>query len=128
MEQYGKMVEKLKERGCRITPQRLGIMKVISKYRGKHPALNDLMEDLKVSMPTVSFSTLYNTVMKFEEMGLIHLFNVGGETRIDTEMKPHINIIDRKSGRIHDLYDRKLIKMLEDRMGGRDIIVNIIAY
>ena len=128
MEQYGKMVEKLKERGCRITPQRLGIMKVISKYRGKHPALNDLMEDLKVSMPTVSFSTLYNTVMKFEEMGLIHLFNVGGETRIDTEMRPHINIIDNKSGRITDMDDAKLLGLIKRKIKSDDIIVNIIVY
>jgi Fur family transcriptional regulator, peroxide stress response regulator len=128
MEQYEKMVEKLKENGCRITPQRLGILKVISKYKGKHPSLNDLMKDVKKSMPTVSFSTLYNTVMKFEEMRLISIFNIGRETRIDMETEPHINIIDRKSGRIDDLHDRELIKILEKRMKGRKIVVNIITY
>jgi len=66
--------------------------------------------------------------MKFEEMGLIHLFNVGGETRIDTEMKPHINIIDNKSGRITDMDDAKLLGLIKRKIKSDDIIVNIIVY
>ncbi len=128
MREYEKMAEKLKMKGYRLTPQRLEIMKVIEKYEGKHPALKELMEEVKKTMPTVSFSTLYNTMMKFEETGLIYLFTVGGETRVETEIKPHINIIDRKSGRINDLYDKNLIKNIEKKVKDKNILVNVIVY
>jgi len=128
MNNYNKMIEELKAKGCRLTPQRLEIIKVIAKYEDKHPAFNDLMKEVKKVLPTVSFSTLYNTVMKFEEIGLVHLFSINGETRIETKIKPHINIIDRKSGKIKDMEDTELLKLIKRKIKSDDIIVNIIVY
>ena len=128
MEDYEKMVEKLRSKGQRLTPQRLEIIKAIAKYEDKHPSLSDLMNDVKKVLPTVSFSTLYNTVMKFEEIGLVHLFSINGETRIETKIKPHINLIDRKSGKIEDIDDTKLLELIKKKIKSNDIIVNIIAY
>ncbi|RLF42961.1 MAG: transcriptional repressor, partial [Thermoplasmata archaeon] len=39
MEDYEKMVEKLRSKGQRLTPQRLEIIKAIAKYEDKHPSL-----------------------------------------------------------------------------------------
>ncbi|HDH81493.1 MAG TPA: transcriptional repressor [Thermoplasmatales archaeon] len=128
MEDYEKMVEKLRSKGQRLTPQRLEIIKAIAKYEDKHPSLSDLMNDVKKVLPTVSFSTLYNTVMKFEEIGLVHLFSINGETRIETKIKPHINLIDRKSGKIEDIDDTKLLELIKKKIKSNDIIVNIIVY
>jgi len=128
MEDYEKMVEKLRSKGQRLTPQRLEIIKAIAKYEDKHPSLSDLMNDVKKVLPTVSFSTLYNTMMKFEEIGLVHLFSINGETRIETKIKPHINLIDRKSGKIEDIDDTKLLEMIKKKIKSNDIIVNIIVY
>jgi len=128
MEDYEKMVEKLRSKGQRLTPQRLEIIKAIAKYEDKHPSLSDLMNDVKKVLPTVSFSTLYNTMMKFEEIGLVHLFSINGETRIETKIKPHINLIDRKSGKIEDIDDTKLLELIKKKIKSNDIIVNIIVY
>ncbi|RLF45744.1 MAG: transcriptional repressor [Thermoplasmata archaeon] len=128
MEDYEKMVEKLRSKGQRLTPQRLEIIKAIAKYEDKHPSLSDLMNDVKKVLPTVSFSTLYNTVMKFEEIGLVHLFSINGETRIETKIKPHINLIDRKSGKIEDIDDTNLLELIKKKIKSNDIIVNIIVY
>lgn len=128
MDNYEKMIEGLKEKGCRLTPQRLEIIKAIAKCENKHPALNDLMKDVKKVLPTVSFSTLYNTVMKFEEIGLVHLFSINGETRVETKVKPHINLIDRKSGKIKDMDDAELLNLIKKKIKSDDIIVNIIVY
>lgn len=128
MEEYERMVEELKNKGQRLTPQRLEIIRSIARYENKHPSLNDLMEDVRRTLPPVSFSTLYNTVMKFEEMGMIHLFSINGETRVEAKIKPHINIVDRRSGRVKDMEDAKLLGLIKRKIKSDDVIVNIIVY
>jgi Fur family peroxide stress response transcriptional regulator len=128
MEDYEKMAEKLRGKGQRLTPQRLEIIKAIAKYEDKHPSLSDLMNDVKKVLPTVSFSTLYNTVMKFEEIGLVHLFSINGETRIETKIKPHINVIYRDSGKIKDIEDARLLGLIKRKIKSDNIIVNVIVY
>ncbi len=125
-----KALEELKKSGLKITPQRIAIIETIYEHREEHPSLNRIYSLVKEKMPTVSFSTLYTTLKKLEEIGLIRLFSYKGETRIETNTREHINIINTGSEMIRDYMDDELIREIKEKLGikkGRALI-NIIIY
>ncbi len=101
----------LRRKGFKITPQRLTLLSIIDKVGSTHPSLNRLYELARKEIPTLSFSTLYNTIKKFEEIGIIQLFDFSGETHIEINKTPHINLIYPKKGEIKD-YGDDLLKTL----------------
>ncbi|MHA1839881.1 MAG: Fur family transcriptional regulator [Candidatus Ranarchaeia archaeon] len=128
-----KIVEKLKSRGYKLTPQRIEIIKIIADNAVYHPSLNAVYSVIKKKMPTVSFSTLFKTVSLLEEMGLLRLFNLAGETRIEANAHVHVNIINKKTGEITDIIDERLVdelitKIGYDRKEHKNILINIILY
>ena len=74
---FDKIVNEIKKRGHKLTPQRLEIIRLLIKKGEYHPSLNEVYEEVKEKLFTVSFSTLYNTIKILEELGVIKLFNLG---------------------------------------------------
>jgi len=125
-----RIVDELRRKGYRVTPQRLEVVRAIWENRAEHPALRSLYDRVRKSMPTTSFSTLYSTVMKLSELGYVKLFDLGGETRIEVNMKPHINIIYPEEGRVVDVEDHELVSLIAGRLNlrNKDFLVNIVIY
>ncbi len=122
-------LEKLRKAGMKQTPQRIEVVRTLLEIGEKHPSLNQLYQEAKKRIPTLSFSTLYTTIKKLEELGLIRLFDLLGETRVEINTKPHINIIDITTGEIRDYEDEELTKKIEIITGRhRFILVNILVY
>jgi Fur family transcriptional regulator, peroxide stress response regulator len=63
-----RILGKLKEKGHRITPQRLAILKVLTETP-EHPSVEDIYEKVKVNFPTTSLATVYKTISVIKEMG-----------------------------------------------------------
>jgi Fur family transcriptional regulator, peroxide stress response regulator len=63
-----RILSKLKEKGHRITPQRLAILKVLTET-SEHPSVEDIYEKVKVNFPTTSLATVYKTISVIKEMG-----------------------------------------------------------
>ncbi|MDG6225511.1 MAG: transcriptional repressor [Candidatus Thermoplasmatota archaeon] len=123
----------LKAMGLKMTPQRIEIIRILNERRLDHPSLNELHSLVKERMPSVSFSTLYNTISTLEKHGYLNLIDLGGETRIEMKPDSHINIIDRRDGRIQDIDDEDLVRTVIERLGeervrGRKVMVNVILY
>ncbi|RPJ61590.1 MAG: transcriptional repressor [Acidobacteria bacterium] len=55
------MVSKLRSRGVRMTPQRLGVLKTLAGSVN-HPTVEEIYEQIKRQFPTVSLATVYKTV------------------------------------------------------------------
>ena len=126
-----KILFMLKKEGLKITPQRIEIVKTLLELRDQHPSLKELYEKVKEKIPTISFSTLYSTIKKLEELGLIKLFDLLGETRIELNKKPHINLIHVNKGTIIDITDDKLLNLLREKLGiDKDsfILINVLIY
>ena len=119
----------LRRRGYRLTPQRLEVIRIILEAGGEHPSLRSLYERVRERVPTISFSTLYSTVTMLSELGYVRLFDLRGETRVEANMKPHINIID-PGGRVVDVEDEELVGLIAERLGlnGESFLVNVIIY
>ncbi|MDK2914488.1 MAG: Fur family transcriptional regulator, peroxide stress response regulator [Thermococcaceae archaeon] len=120
-----KAVKMLRENGYKMTPQRLKLIEVLNEIGSEHPSLNSLLERIREDFPTVSFSTLYSNLMTLKELGLIELFSVGGETRVEINTKPHINLIENE--RIIDVNDPEIIEALKRKLGKEVKLVNVLV-
>lgn len=124
------LLKTLKSKGMKTTPQRIEILRTLIELKDKHPSLNELYEKVKEKIPTLSFSTLYSTIRRLEELGFIKLFDLLGETRIEVNTRPHINIIDLDKGAIRDLNNDELVRIIAEKVALKDrkILVNVLVY
>ena len=98
------MVQTLKDRGCRITPQRLAVLRVLAKSKG-HPTADQIYRQIKVDLPTTSLATVYKTLELLKETGQVLELRVGeGGSRYDgAHASPHPHLICTSCGEILDL-------------------------
>ncbi len=124
------LVEVVRKAGLRVTPQRIEIVRAIMDIGHEHPSLNELYNVVRNRLPTISFSTLYTTLKKLEEIGLIRTFDLNGETRIEVNNKPHINIINVGENSVKDIIDEEILEILKKKLGIRSdkFLVNILIY
>ena len=55
------MLDKLKDRQCRLTPQRMAILKELALSTA-HPTVETVYEKVKANFPTTSRATVYKTI------------------------------------------------------------------
>ena len=98
------LIEKLRARGNRITPQRIAILKVLIGSRD-HPSVERIYEQVQVDFPTTSLSTVYKTINLLKEMDEVLELGFGDDrSRYDgREPSPHPHLVCVLCGRIIDL-------------------------
>ncbi|HUK99414.1 MAG TPA: Fur family transcriptional regulator, partial [Nitrospirota bacterium] len=95
--------KRLRERGYKLTSQRLAIISLLSKDM-THPGAADILKKIRKSLPQVSVSTVYYTLDILKKEGLIQeLEFYDQDNRYDINISNHINLICKKCGRIEDL-------------------------
>ncbi|NQU16656.1 MAG: transcriptional repressor [Candidatus Saganbacteria bacterium] len=100
MEQLQK---RLKEMDIRPSYHRVKILEYLDKHR-THPTVDQIYEALKKELPTVSKTTVYNTLELFQKEGVIGNLTISGsETRYDFESKAHSHFMCKKCGKIIDI-------------------------
>jgi Fur family peroxide stress response transcriptional regulator len=94
----------LRERRCRITPQRLAVLKILTSSEG-HPSVERIYEQIKVDFPTTSLATVYKTVTLLKEMGeVLELgFSDGGNRYDGNKPYPHPHLLCTHCDAIEDL-------------------------
>jgi Fur family peroxide stress response transcriptional regulator len=105
------MIEVLRDKGHRLTPQRLAMLKVIAKSEG-HPSVEKIYEQIKADFPTTSLATVYKTLSLLKDMGEVlelSFANVG--SRYDgNKPYPHPHVICTGCGQV---LDPEFVPMLE---------------
>ncbi len=66
----GQMVQALKERGHRLTPQRQMILEAIESSRG-HVSAESIHARVAAQFPQVNISTVYRTLELLQDLGLV---------------------------------------------------------
>lgn len=96
-------IEALRNKGYKATPQRIAICRIALNSRA-HPSAQQVFAEVKKIHPTVSLATVYKTLDVLRELELIQEINSAkGQTRFDSYMNPHINLICTECGTIIDL-------------------------
>lgn len=102
----GKILELLKMKGIKPSIQRVGILSYIIENKG-HPTVDEIHARLSKKFPTLSKTTIYNTLKLFCEKKLLNEILIEeGELRIDYIEKPHIHFKCKKCGKIYDIYKK----------------------
>lgn len=97
------LIGQLKEKGLKITPQRLAIIDALVENREAHPGATLIYEEARKKARRVSLSTVYATLKEFSENGLIRQLEFDRmENRYDVDLLDHVNLICNRCGKIFD--------------------------
>lgn len=97
--------DRCRQHNLNITPQRLAIYEELIKSKN-HPDSDDIFGKIKNIFPDISLDTVYRTLSKFAEIGLIHLVEGYGEAkRYDTDTNNHHHFRCRQCNKIVDFLD-----------------------
>ena len=97
------IIQKLKERGLRITPQRLFIIDVLVKKGHLHPGARFIFKEAKKKGTRLSLSSVYENIKELCRYGIIKSLEFDGkENRCEGNLEEHINLICEHCGKIID--------------------------
>lgn len=93
----------LRERGSRLTPQRLAIYEYLRDTKS-HPSAEAIYSELKERYPSLSRNTVYQTLQVLDEIGLAQKLPVEGRmARYDGNTASHAHLICLGCERIWDV-------------------------
>ncbi len=89
--------------GIRPSVQRIAIMRYLLKNK-THPTADEVFESLKRQIPTLSKTTVYNTLRLFVENGAAIYVGIDEKNaRFDGYVEPHAHFRCKKCGYIIDI-------------------------
>ena len=88
------ILDRLRQRQCRITPQRIAILKAFLNS-DQHPSVEQVYNQVRADFPTTSLATVYKTVNLLKELGeILEIGFAGGGNRYDgNKPYPHPHLI-----------------------------------
>jgi len=97
-------VDKVHQRGGRLTPQRVAILRVLAASEG-HPSVEQIYDQIKDDFPTTGMATIYKTVTLLKEMDeVLELGFANGSSHYDGNRPyPHPHLVCTQCGEIQDL-------------------------
>ena len=96
------IAEKLLKSHIKPSYSRVKIMKYIMDKRS-HPTVEEIYNELLPELPTLSKTTVYNTLNVFLKARLIQLITIeDNETRFDADLSEHGHFKCEKCGKIYD--------------------------
>ena len=95
--------ELLRERGLRVTRQRLVLHRAL-RERDRHVTADELLDSVTAQLPNASLPTVYAAMELFEELGLVRRVpTAGGATLYDPRTDEHQHLHCRACGKVEDL-------------------------
>jgi Fe2+ or Zn2+ uptake regulation protein len=92
----------LRDHGIRPSYQRLRILACLAATK-EHPSVDAIYRELAPELPTLSRTTVYNTLSLFVEAGVAQpIFIDGGELRYDADTGEHGHFRCKACGRVFD--------------------------
>jgi len=104
----------LKEKGYKLTPQRVAVLKVLHES-GRHITAADIYGRVKAKYPRVNKSTVYRTLELMKELRLVTETDLGGDRLCyhHVEKGHHHHLVCERCGRVIDLDETVLAPLKE---------------
>jgi len=97
-------MQKFKDIGFKLTPQRLAILDYL-EGNTSHPSAEDIYKAVSVQFPTMSFATVYNTLDSLKEKGYVLELTIDpAKKRFDPCTDLHHHLICTVCSRVQDLH------------------------
>lgn len=112
-------------RQYRLKPshQRIAILRYMHENR-IHPSVDDIYDALHDDIPTLSKTTVYNTLSGFIKSGLVMPMYAGAHARYDLAIDDHAHFICISCGAIEDIDAQHTDKGLK----GRTVLSRHVTY
>ncbi len=93
----------LRDHGLQVTYQRLAIYQALY-YTKEHPSAEVIYQQVKKRFPMISLGTVYKTLERFYEVGLVQKVSPVTEVaRYDAKIDPHHHLVCLKCQSIQDV-------------------------
>jgi len=95
------ILERLKDKGVSLTPQRMAIAEFLNKTKD-HPTADEIHRSIQVKYPTMSLATVYSALELLKELGEIQELSIRkrGKACFDPNPDIHHHLLCRKCGKI----------------------------
>ena len=115
----------LEESGVKPSFQRLSVLKYLMQNQN-HPSVDKIFKALSPDIPTLSKTTVYNTLNLLSEKGVVRALTIDEtEVRYDYIFKPHAHFLCTECGQIHDVHLEENFKNLPEIKGHKITEVQI---
>jgi Fur family peroxide stress response transcriptional regulator len=102
-QQASEIVQILKQRGLRVTPQRFAVYANL-RSRTDHPTVEHLLIDINAEAPTASQATIYSALQALRDANLVReVLLEEGVVRYDANVNDHHHFRCRCCGSIEDI-------------------------
>ena len=92
----------LRQRGMRVTPQRVVVHRALREL-DRHVTADELLDAVTDRLPSVSLPTIYATLELLEELGMVRRLQRSGTTLFDPRTDPHHHLVCTSCGSVEDL-------------------------
>lgn len=97
------LAERLKEKGLRVTQQRVAVLEYLCSTP-THPTAEQIGAAVNRSQPTTSRASVYNVLHSLTECGLVEeLVFDDAVARYDANLGPHHHFVCTHCGSVHDI-------------------------
>lgn len=109
-----KLVSRSKEKGLKLTPQRMVIFRILSECN-QHVTVDQVYQRASVEYPMLSPATVYRNMEQMVESNLLKHLDLGGTSmRYDTNLEKHHHFVCTKCGVVSDVYLDKVNYSLDE--------------
>ena len=98
------VVQQLRQGGVRVTPQRLAIAEAVLNS-SDHPTVQQIHERVQQHFPSMTLATVYSTLGVLSKSGLIQELPFAKQSRYESNVLPHVNLVCIGCGNITDADD-----------------------
>lgn len=97
----------LRQHFIKPSVQRTAVMDYLMNNR-THPTIDEIYLALSPTMPTLSKTTVYNTLDIFVEKGAVRILQIDERNaRYDVDISAHAHFMCKSCGKVHDIFDLK---------------------
>lgn len=119
---------KLMETGVHPSAQRLAIMEFLMK-NNTHPTVDEVHKGLCSKIPTLSRTTVYNTLRLFSEHRAAQMITIDDHhVCYDGTTEPHVHFYCKKCGKVIDMPQEAAPRLIENKSINGHVVDEIQLY
>jgi Fe2+ or Zn2+ uptake regulation protein len=100
---HRELIDALRARGMRVTPQRLEIHDALARL-GRHATADEVLRQVRSTQPGLSLPTVYATLDLLVELGAARRVNAAsGAALYDPRAEAHAHLVCDSCGRVEDV-------------------------
>ena len=113
MESRENIIDAFRRNGFRATPQRIVIAQAVLNSRD-HPTAEQVFETVIRTYPSISLSTVYNTLNTMRDLNMVQELAYGNNHRYDPNTGIHVNLFCQNCGDITDVENKTIEKEVDE--------------